>query len=262
MPLPPVYCLRNRRRPYLVLVALLLLAVAVPAPAQSIDVYDGSDAVGLGFFSEFSSIEQFSLNGYTSFSIAGIMDIGGYLGRQTEKVNGIQGDNMSFGFVYNLLPVRQSAGAPFSVQMRLTWGLTLVNRDVVVAELRDRIDDLPALFDAGSVDGTRSGYTLGVGLSRSVPLNGHMYLRLGADAEFRTERSTYTAVFSFSDDDDSSAPRTIGFRRTVLLYVPSAAVSIRMPDGPVISFGSRFWFDEDGNVVVRPELNFSWLQYQ
>ncbi len=241
---------------------LLLTALAVPATAQSIEVRDGADAVGFGLYSEFSTSELLTLNGYTAFSIAGTMDVGGYLGRVSETVNGVQGDSMTVGFVYNVIPIRQSESIPISLQLRLTWGLTLVNRDVVVAELQDRLGDLPTEFDLETVDGTRSGYTLGAGISRDFALGGPYWLRLGADVEFRTARSTYSAVFAVGDDDDADAPRVVGFRQTDLLYVPSAALSVRIPDGPVVTFGSRFWFDDGSNVVVRPELNLVWLRYQ
>lgn len=242
---------------------LLLLAVpALPAAAQSIEVQDGADAVGFGLYSEFSPDELLTLNGYTAFSIAGIMDVGGYLGRQSQTVNGVQGDSMTLGFVYNLIPIRQSESIPISLQLRLTWGLTLVNRDVVVAELQDRLPDLPDAFNEDTVDGTRVGYTIGAGVSRNLALREPFWLRLGADVEFRSSRSSYSAVFALTDDDDATVPETVGFRETVLLYVPSVTLSMRVPDGPVVSLGSRFWFDEDNNVVVRPELNLVWLQYQ
>lgn len=251
------------RIPALTLLPALLLVLLLPAAAaaQSIDVRDGANAVGVGFAAEFSSVEQFTLSGYSAFSISGIMDIGGYLGRVTETVNGVQGDSMTVGFVYNIVPVRQHEGLPFSLQLRMTWGLTLVNRDLVVAELIDRFDPGQEI-SAESVDGTRSGYTIGAGISRDVALGDPWWLRLGADAEFRSARSTYSAVFTFSGDEDSTTPQTAGFRETSLLYVPNAALSLRVPDGPVVSLASRFWFDDNRQLVVRPELNLVFLQYQ
>lgn len=242
--------------------ALLLSAAAAAAGAQSIEVRDGADAVGFGFYGELTSGEAYTLNGYTAFSIAGTMDIGGYLGRKTETVGGVQGDSMTLGFVYNLVPIRQRAGVPVSVQMRLTWGLTLVNRDLVVAELRDRLPELPDQFEVENIDGTRTGYSVGAGISRDIALGEPFWLRLGADIEFRTSRATYSAVFALTEEEDATVPRTVGFRETSLLYVPSVALSMRMPDGPVISFGTRIWFDDERNVVVRPELNLVYLQYQ
>ncbi|TVR32029.1 MAG: hypothetical protein EA404_08620 [Spirochaetaceae bacterium] len=246
-------------------VALLLSAVAigaaVPAGAQSIEVRDGANAVGFGLYGEFSSADQFELNGYTAFSIAGIMDIGGYLGRQTQTVNGVQGDNMTIGFLYNLVPVRQRRGFPLTLQLNLSWGLTLVNRDLVVAELSDRFDPGDDI-DADSVDGTRSGYSVGAGVSREFELSGPLWARIGADVQFRSERSTYSAVFTFTGDEDTSVPESVGFRETTLLYAPSVALIVRLPDGPLVTVGSRFWFDEDQELVVRPELNLIMLHYQ
>ncbi len=243
------------------LLAAVALGTAVPVRAQSIEVRDGANAVGFGLYGEFSSADQFELNGYTAFSIAGMMDIGGYLGRQTETVNGVQGDNMTIGFLYNLVPVRQRRGFPLTLQLNLTWGLTLVNRDLVVAELSDRFDPGDDV-DIGSVDGTRSGYTVGAGVSRDFPLSGPLWARIGADVQFRSERSTYSAVFTFSGDDETSAPQSIGFRETTLLYAPSVALILRLPDGPLVTVGSRFWFDEHQELMVQPELNLIMLHYQ
>ena len=246
--------------------ALLLLLALVPltgVPAQSIEVRDGANAVGFGLSSEFGSQEQFTLSGYSAFSIAGIMDIGGYLGRQTETFNDVTGDNMTLGFVYNVIPIRQGAGIPFSLQLRLTYGLTLINRDLVVADLLDRFGaTVPGDFEVDSIDGSRSGSSLAAGRCRELGLGGPLWLRLGADVEFRSARSTYNAVFSFSGEEETTTPRSVGFRETSLLYIPSAAISLRIPDGPVVSAGSRFWFDEDQQLVVCPELSLIFLQYQ
>ncbi len=241
-------------------VALVLLAAALPAVAQSIDITDGSNAVGLGFHGELDTDSLLELGGYTAFSIAGIMDIGAYFATGTETVNGVEGSNRTLGALVNLMPFKQRAGVPFSLQLRLRYGATLVDRELVVAELEDR----EVFEEVRDVDSTRTGYSLGAGLTRDVPLGPLLTLRLGADAEFRAARSSYSAVFSTADDDndDDETEESVGFRETSVLYGPSAGISVQFPRGPVLSFTSRFLFDDDQELVFRPELSLILLQYQ
>jgi len=242
-------------------VALVLLAAALPAAAQSIDITDGSNAVGLGFHGELDTGSLLELGGHTAFSIAGIMDIGAYFATATETVNGVEGSNRTLGAILNLMPLKQRAGVPFSLQLRLRYGATFVDRDLVVAELEDR----DVFEEVRDVESTRTGYSLGAGLTRDVPLGPLLTLRLGADAEFRAARSIYRAVFSAADgddDDDDETEESVGFRETSVLYGPSAGISVRFPRGPVLAFTSRFLFDDDQELVFRPELSLILLQYQ
>ncbi len=228
--------------------------------AQSLEVSDGSNAVAFGLYSEVDPEHDLpTVGGYTAFSIAGIMDVGGYFAQTATSVNGTEGNNRSLGFVYNVMPLKQQPRVPVSVQMRLTYGITLVDPDLVYAELLERAElDEDPFEGITNVESTRTHYSLGFGLLRDFSLGRGLTARLGGDVEYRVTRSTFSALLIRAEEDESlDVP---GVRATRLLFGPSAGLSWRISDGPVLTLGSRFWFDDDNEFVVRPELGLILMQ--
>ncbi len=264
--IPKVSRAANARRSITVFVCVVIWSVAIssmaagPVYAQSLEVSDGSNAVAFGLYSEVDpEYDLPMIGGYSAFSIAGIMDIGGYFAQTATSVNGTEGNNRSLGFVYNVMPLKQQPEVPVSLQLRLTYGITLVDPDLVYAELLERAELQEDPFDGiANVESTRTHYSLGFGLLREFALGPVFSARLGGDVEYRVTRSTYSALLTRAEEDESLD--VAGVRETRLLFGPMAGVSVRHPNGPVFSLSTRFWFDEDAEFVVRPELGLVLVQ--
>lgn len=243
-------------------VLILFVSSVTAATGQSSQILDGTNGVGLALYSELDGASLSEIGGYTAYSIAGIMDVGGYLARESETVGDREGTNTTIGFVYNVLPVKQQPGMPFSLQLRLNYGLTLVDRDLVVAELQARTDEV--FDDIQSVESTRSTYTIAAGIMHDIRREERLSFRLGAEVAYRVKRATYSAVFTSSDDDDDDTltEETLGFRETDFYVVPIAGASWRVPDGPILSVQTRAWLNAEDELVLRPELGIVFPHFQ
>ena len=249
------------RRAYVLCAVFFCAAAAVSA--QSLELEHGANGIGVGVFGDVLHPSMLEIGNTLGLSIGGTMDIGAYVSRQGESVASDDGTNIALGFLYTIMPIRQQPGVPFSMQLKLTYGLVLVDPIIVAAELRDLFDERA---EPGAVsEGTRTVYTLGFGLSHEFRSDRTVAFRIGLDAVYRVQHSAYaTTLVPDTDDPADEEPTLFEFarRRMTVLYGPSVGLTVRSPLGPAFSFVTRVLLDDELNVSVRPELSVVLYRYE
>ncbi len=232
---------------------------------QSIDIRDGSNAVGIsGHLDLDPDLTIRSVGGRSAYSIAGVMDVGVSMSNTMEEIDDTLGTVQTLGLLYSIIPVKQQPGLPVSLQLGLSYGISFVDPVLVRAALErdlDRFDEDPNVIDVRRYDGSRSGYTLSALVSGDVPLNERFALRLGAGGEYRVSRTSYTAFLSPGNGtDDDNDIELIGDRLQSTHFGPGIGVVYRAPRGLVVSWNNRLLFDESLDVQYRPEISLAILQ--
>lgn len=231
---------------------LFALCSAIAVHGQSIDVDDRSNAVRIGVYGDIE--RNVGLRGYggqTALSIGGVMDVGAFFASRYERVVGVDGVNRSIGFVYNIMPIKQQPGIPLSAQLSLSYGVTFVDPDLVVAALSAPLADDQPFDKVENVDSTRRQFVLGSEVSRTFNLGEPFAIRAGFGAEYQVARTTYSATFTSGEDETTE---TAGEREMSAFVGPNVSLRFRLTDATAVTAGSRFRFSDSGDFTVRPEL--------
>ncbi len=258
--------LRTSFTPTIVLILAFVLAIGTTEGyGQSIEVHDGSNAIGLSGHIDLDSDMTFrSGGGKSAYSIAGVMDIGVSMSNAFEDIEDVVGTVQTLSLHYSVFPVKQQAGIPVSLQLGLSYGLSFLDSRLVLAELERDLDRfgeaLSETIDARRYDGSRTGYTLNAVASTDAPLNGRLKLRLAVGGEYRVARTSYTAFLTSGADGDDNEVVLIGDRRQGVYFGPGIGLVYRWPRGLITSWNNRLLFDASFGFQYRPEVSLAILQ--
>ena len=143
-----------------------------------------------GFGAEVRAIwspAEFKGVGFTGgYSIGGILDVGLRMDYSLGELSGSDSTELSFGFDYNVIVVKQSDSVPLSLQILGSYALTNVTSDYL---------------EANDLVRRATGYTIGLSLGRDFRLTSYWRVRLTGLLDYHSATYTDTRVEVDSEGD-------------------------------------------------------------
>lgn len=166
------------------------------------------------------------------FSIAGVLEVGVGMGLNRDEVGGQEAREVGGRITMGVSPIRQEAGAPLSLQLRGSYGLSRTHSEY--------LED-----NRQTVRG--QGFTARVTLLRQFGIQSTS-VRLGVNADYRSY--TYTT-------DTESPPSTRTSREGQLGYGAFIGLGVHLPSGTVLTMDAVASVDSDLAIQAGPAVRLS-----
>lgn len=197
-----------KKNVFIFLIITLLFIFSGTVSGQSRYLEDGIGGPGFEFSMGFVDYNLSTFGVSAAYSIGGMMDIGFYANRETGTLYNFDRIDISFGFLYNLIVVKQTETVPFNLQLDGSYGFTNVDSDFLTNTSQER---------------EGQGFTLGVSLYHEILLFQKFGFLVGGKGFYKN--------YVFTE--------TISGRERIeeLKYGFISALSMKLDNWPIIALG-------------------------
>lgn len=212
---------------FILIVLLLISVLPLSVFAQSRYLEDGIGGPGFELSMGIVNykLTTFGLN--TAYSIGGIMDIGFYANRETGTLYNFDRTDYNFGFLYNLIVVKQTDNVPFNLQLEGSYGNTNVESEFLTSTSQKR---------------EGQGFTFGVSLYSKIPVSSMFGILVGGKGLYKNYIFTETIAGS---------ERTEEFQ-----YGFISAISMKLDNWPIAALGVEVLYSTpDPGISVKPSIS-------
>ena len=210
---------------FLILTLLFIFSGAVSAQSRYLE-----DGIGGPGFELSMGLIDYNLSTFgvgAAYSIGGIMDIGFYTNRETGTLYNFDRTDYNFGFLYNLIVVKQTENVPFNLQLEGSYGYSNVDSEYLTNTSQVR---------------EGQGFTLGVSLFTEVPVFPRFSILVGGKGLYKNYIFTETIA---------GAKRTEEFN-----YGLISAISMKLDNWPIIALGLEVLYSTpEPGISVVPSIS-------
>jgi hypothetical protein len=232
-----------QRTSTVVFVAIVMAAaVAVAAAGQSVTMATTGNSLIVGSTLTAMASQAPEIELRTSYSIAGMLDIGFVYGL---SLGAADEDQTTIGLSFAVAPVKQSPTVPVSIQIFGEYVHRSVGSEFLISN---------RLIQEGN------GYGVGLIVARDFTLTSWLKLRAGGLTRFARHTETTSLSFVFDPDTFVGEPDVdyreypLEDRLSSLVYGPYLALIAFSANGHTLGLSFSALFDEDGSISFRPGL--------
>jgi len=209
----------------IVLTVLFLFPIVVSAQSRYLE-----DGIGGPGFELSMGLIDYNLSTFgisAAYSIGGIMDIGFYTNRETGTLYNFDRTDYNFGFLYNLIVVKQKKNVPFSHQLEGSYGYTNVDSEYLTSTSQEK---------------EGQGFTFGVSLYSEIAVFSKFGILVGGKGSYKNYIFTETIAGS---------ERTEEFQ-----YGFISAISMKLDNWPIVALGVEVLYSTpDPGISVKPSIS-------
>jgi hypothetical protein len=232
------------------LAILCLLLMPLNLLAQPVTGNQSGSGVSVGFAGLLVPAGEWGIGIHTTYSIAGVLDIGG---RYSLAVDTAASESTNrVGFSYSVALARQSHGAPLSARLYGSYFHTARTSDFLTHN---------RLVSEGQ------GYSVSLDLIGGLPITPSVTLLLGGLTEYTTAHTITEATFVY-DPDNPPFGATVDYgeyplseTETTIVFGPYVAISVDFGDSWGMIVGTSVVFDSDFTLKIRPALHFLFREW-
>ncbi|MCK5152955.1 MAG: hypothetical protein KAQ93_01230 [Spirochaetales bacterium] len=216
-----------KKNVFIFLIIALLFIFSGTVSAQSRHLEDGIGGPGFEFSMGLIDYNLSTFGVSAAYSIGGIMDIGFYTNRETGTLYNFDRTDISVGFLYNLIVVKQTEYVPFSLQLEGSYGYTNVDSDYLTNTSQER---------------EGQGFTIGVSLYNEISVFSNFGILLGGKGLYKNYIFTETIAGTERAEE--------------LKYGLISAVSLKLDNWPIIALGVEVLYSSpDPGISVIPSIS-------
>lgn len=227
---------------HVLVIILFILILPVTAFTQSRYLEEGIGGPGFEFGLGIDDYKLTSFSVATGYSIGGIMDIGVLGERASGTLYTADRTDINFGFVYNLIIVKQKQDLPFSIQLEGSYGYTNVSSDYL---------------DFFHYQKEGQGFKVGASIYSEMAVSDSFSILFGGKSLYENYLFTQTDISDPAAPVVNSTERVEELKLGFLFYI-----SMKLDRWPVISIGSDVLYpvNEQG-ILLKPSVSFTLPTY-
>ena len=216
-----------KKNGFFFLLITLFFVFSGTVSAQSRYLEDGIGGPGFDFSMSLIDYNLAMFEVSAAYSIGGIMDIGFYTNRETGTLYGFDRTDYNFGFLYNLIVVKQTENVPFNLQLEGSYGYTNVDSEYLTNTSQER---------------EGQGFTFGVSLFSDIPVFSRFSILVGGKGLYKNYIFTETIAGSERTEE--------------LHYGFISDFSMKLDNWPIISLGLEVLYSvPDPGISVKPSIS-------